>query len=181
MIDFNNDKIAMLMKLKNASDHDVQRQVKELKRQQSSIEAELLNKLKVKFKNIVGMRPKKAHEENEHQLIEAEATKNIYKRIMAPNIRINTTKRGVKQLFEEQQDFEKYLKHFKKPIVVVSDDLEIVTDVLKYDPNIDMGNLYMGGHGTFADGVSTKNRYKQKGQREGDIKAINRNNSLTPH
>jgi len=52
--------------------------------------------------------------------------------------------RGVKGLFAKHQEFDLYLKNFKMPVKKVEIKKEINVEPIKFDPKLDMGNIYMG-------------------------------------
>ena len=73
-----------------------------------------------------------------------EADALIKKKIIKPARNVIECMRGVKGLFAQHQEFDQYLKNFKMPVKKVEVKKERVVEPLKFDPRLDMGNIYVG-------------------------------------
>ena len=73
-----------------------------------------------------------------------EADALIKKKIIKPARNVIECMRGVKGLFAKHQEFDQYLKNFKMPVKKVEVKKERIVEPLKFDPRLDMGNIYWG-------------------------------------
>ena len=123
-------------------------QTRQLRKEIEQSQTDLVRQLKMNFKHIVGMaeaRNKNAFMSEVERYETVEVENLINKKIIRPAKNVIECMHGVKGLFAQHEELDRYLRNFKQPQKkVVVEKRQQVLEPIRFDPALDMGNIYQG-------------------------------------